>query len=96
MLLIHCPYCKESRDQSEFSPAGEAFIARPESPEGISDEEWADYVFYRTNHKGNHWEQWVHSNGCRKYFLVERSTISHQILQVAPFGARNSETELRD
>jgi len=50
MLLIHCPYCKESRDQSEFSPAGEAFIARPKSPEGISDEEWADYVFYRTNH----------------------------------------------
>jgi len=94
MLLIHCPYCKEARDQSEFSPAGEAFIARPESPEGISDEEWADYVFYRTNHKGNHWEQWVHTNGCRKYFLVERSTISHQILQVAPFGARNSETEL--
>jgi len=94
MLLIHCPYCKESRVQREFSPAGEAFIARPESPEGISDEEWADYVFYRTNHKGNHWEQWVHTNGCRKYFLVERSTISHQILQVAPFGARNSETEL--
>ena len=94
MLLIHCPYCKESRDQSEFSPAGEAFIARPKNPEGISDDEWADYVFYRTNHKGNHWEQWVHANGCRKYFLVERSTISHQILQVVPFGARNSETEL--
>ena len=94
MLLIQCPYCKESRDQNEFSPAGEAFIARPKSPKDISDEEWADYVFYRTNHKGNHWEQWVHANGCRKYFLVERSTISHQILQVAPFGARNSETEL--
>ena len=94
MLLIHCPYCKESRAQSEFSPAGEAFIARPKNPEGISDDEWADYVFYRTNHKGNHWEQWVHANGCRKYFLVERSTITHQILQVAPFGARNSETEL--
>ena len=48
MLLIHCPYCKESRDQSEFSPAGEAFIARPKNPEGISDEEWAAYVIYRT------------------------------------------------
>ena len=94
MLLIHCPYCKESRDQSEFSQAGEDFIASPKNPEGISDDDWADYVFYRTNHKGNHWEQWVHANGCRKYFLVERSTISHQILQVAPFGARNSETEL--
>ena len=61
MFLIACPYCKESRDQNEFSPAGEAFIARPENPEALSDEEWADYVFYRTNIKGDHWEQWVHT-----------------------------------
>ena len=51
MFLIHCPYCNEEREQEEFSPAGEAFIARPVEPEGISDEAWADYVFYRTNHK---------------------------------------------
>jgi sarcosine oxidase subunit delta len=49
MFSIHCPYCKEPRDQNEFSPAGEAFIARPENPEALSDEQWADYVFYRTN-----------------------------------------------
>jgi len=91
MFLIHCPYCNEEREQSEFSPAGEAFIARPEVPDNISDEAWADYVFYRTNHKGDHWEQWVHSNGCRKYFMVERSTITHEILRVAPFGADISE-----
>ena len=38
MFSIHCPYCKEPRDQNEFSPAGEAFIARPENPEALSDE----------------------------------------------------------
>ena len=66
MFSIHCPYCKESRDQNEFSPAGEA-------------------IFYRTNHKGDHWEQWVHTSGCRKYFLVKRSTITHEVLEVATF-----------
>ena len=91
MFLIDCPYCKESRDQNEFSPAGEAFIARPQNPEALSDEEWADYVFYRTNHKGDHWEQWVHTAGCRKYFLVKRSTISHEVIQVSTFGEINSE-----
>ena len=45
MFLIDCPYCKEARDQNEFSPAGEAFIARPKNPEQLSDDEWADYVF---------------------------------------------------
>ena len=93
MFVIDCPYCKESRDQNEFSPAGEAFIARPQNPEELSDNEWADYVFYRTNHKGDHWEQWVHTNGCRKYFLVKRSTISHEILEVAAFGEVISENK---
>ncbi len=91
MLLLYCPYCKEDREQSEFSVAGEAFIARPKNPEAISDEDWADYVFYRTNLKGNHWEQWVHTHGCRKYFILKRSTITHEILQVAPFGAEITE-----
>ena len=94
MFLIDCPYCKESRDQNEFSPAGEAFIARPQNPEDLSDAEWADYVFYRSNHKGYHWEQWVHTNGCRKYFLVKRSTISHEIIKVAAFGEVTSDSEL--
>ena len=43
MFLIDCPYCKESRDQNEFAPAGEAFIARPQNPEALTDEEWADF-----------------------------------------------------
>ncbi len=93
MFLFYCPYCKEEREQNEFSASGEAFITRPKTPEAMSDEDWADYVFYRTNHKGNHWEQWVHTNGCRKYFIVKRSTINHEILQVEPFGTEISEQE---
>ncbi len=92
MFLINCQYCKESRDQNEFSAAGEAFIERPQNPEALTDEEWADYVFYRTNHKGDHWEQWVHTSGCRKYFLVKRSTISHEVKEVATFGEVKGES----
>ena len=42
MFLFYCPYCKEEREQNEFSAAGEAFIARPKIPEAISDEDWAE------------------------------------------------------
>lgn len=83
MLIIKCPYCNELREQNEFSAGEEAFIGRPENPEKLNDEQWADYVFYRDNVKGEHWEQWVHTYGCRKYFLVKRSTIDNEIKQTA-------------
>ena len=37
MLLIECPWCGQ-RDESEFSYAGEAHIARPLETEKLSDE----------------------------------------------------------
>ena len=49
MLLIHCPHCQEYRDEEEFSYGGEAHIVRPLEPEALSDEEWGDYLFFRTN-----------------------------------------------
>ena len=49
MLLIHCPYCEEMREEEEFSPAGQAHIERPLNPEEISDEQWAHYLFFRKN-----------------------------------------------
>ena len=79
MLRIYCPYCAEEREEPEFNYAGEAFIKRPEQPAKVDDGDWADYVFKRTNTKGWQWEQWVHSAGCRKFFLVERNTIDHSI-----------------
>ena len=47
MLFIHCPYCDESRSLEDFTFAGEAFVKRPIQPEEITDEKWANYVFFQ-------------------------------------------------
>jgi sarcosine oxidase subunit delta len=78
MLLIECPWCGE-RDETEFSYAGEAHIARPLETQKLSDEEWANYLFMRKNTKGLHREQWLHAAGCRRYFNVLRDTVSYKI-----------------
>ena len=81
MLLIRCPYCEEERPELEFRNAGEAHIARPSDPEGASDDEWGNYLFFRKNPRGLHHEQWFHAVGCRKFFNVTRDTVSYEILE---------------
>ena len=85
MLLIPCPWCGP-RDETEFSCGGEAHIERPLEPAAMSDDQWADYLFLRTNPKGRHLERWVHSRGCRRWFNVERHTVSHEITAVYEMG----------
>ena len=85
MLLIECPWCGP-RDQTEFACGGEAHIARPKDPDALSDDEWANYLFMRKNPKGLHREQWHHSAGCRRWFNVERDTVSYQIKSVYKLG----------
>ncbi len=85
MLNINCPWCGE-RDEHEFSYGGEAHIVRPPDPVALSDEQWADYVFLRTNPKGAHRERWVHTHGCRRWFNVCRDTVTHEILSVYKVG----------
>lgn len=78
MLLIECPWCG-LRDQTEFSYHGEAHIARPTDPQKLSDAQWGEYVFFRTNPKGMHAERWMHSHGCRRWFNALRDTHSDRI-----------------
>ena len=78
MLLIPCPWCGP-RAESEFTCGGEADIARPLKPEALSDREWGDYLFMRTNARGRHREQWHHSFGCRRWFVLERDTVSYAV-----------------
>ncbi|MDQ0324465.1 heterotetrameric sarcosine oxidase delta subunit [Rhodopseudomonas julia] len=85
MFVISCPYCG-ARDQSEFSYGGEAHIARPEWREDMSDAEWADFVFMRSNPKGVLAERWVHSAGCRRFFNMLRNTATDEILAVYKIG----------
>ena len=85
MLQIECPWCG-ARDESEFTCGGEAHIVRPKDPDALSDAEWADYLFMRTNPRGAHREQWNHAHGCRRWFNVVRDTVSYQISAVYKVG----------
>ncbi len=76
MILIHCPYCDETRPELEFTYAGEAHIARPADPSSLSDEEWERYLFIRANPKGRHNERWRHSFGCGRFFNAVRDTVT--------------------
>jgi len=78
MFLIRCPWCGE-RAETEFSYGGEGGISRPLDPNALTDEDWADYLFMRTNPRGPHEELWNHSQGCRRWFGVKRDTVSYKI-----------------
>ncbi|NGO72728.1 sarcosine oxidase subunit delta [Streptomyces boncukensis] len=81
MLLITCPWCGP-RDETEFHCGGQAHVPHPAAPDGLTDPEWAEYLFYRDNPKGARAEIWAHSAGCRRWFNALRDTASHAVLAV--------------
>ena len=85
MLLIPCPWCGP-RDQSEFSWGGEAHNVRPVDTRGIGDDEWADYLFMRSNPKGPFAERWVHSAGCGRWFDIVRDTADDRVIRAGKPG----------
>jgi sarcosine oxidase subunit delta len=85
MLLIACPWCGP-RPETEFSYGGEAQIARPKEPRKLSDEQWANYLYMRSNPRGLYLEQWCHTSGCRRWFNLTRDTVSYQILGNSEHG----------
>ncbi|MCW5644614.1 MAG: sarcosine oxidase subunit delta [Rhodoferax sp.] len=80
MLKITCPWCGP-RAESEFSCGGEAHIVRPLDTDALDDRQWGDYLFMRKNPKGQHFEQWHHSQGCRRWFNAERDTVTYRFKQ---------------
>ena len=85
MMQIPCPWCG-LRDEEEFTCGGEAGITRPNSPEEATDQEWAHYLFMRINAKGLQREIWRHTWGCRQWFVLDRHTVTHDIVSVAHNG----------
>ena len=85
MLLIHCPYCGMERPELEFRYGGEAHIARPQDPSGLTDEEWSAFLYLRANPKGLHAERWRHI-GCGRFFNCVRDTISDKIFHTYKAG----------
>lgn len=81
MQLISCPWCG-AREEAEYHYGGEAHVAYPRDVAATSDDEWAEYLFFRDNPKGPFAERWLHSAGCRRWFNAVRDTSTHRILAV--------------
>lgn len=78
MLLLPCPWCGP-RDEIEFSYGGQAHVPYPPSPAELTDQEWAEYLFFRDNPKGPFAERWVHTAGCRRWFNAVRDTVTYEV-----------------
>jgi sarcosine oxidase subunit delta len=85
MLLINCPCCGE-RPEIEFRYAGEAHVARPPDPGAVSDQEWTEYVYVRSNPKGVHAERWRHLHGCGRFFNALRDTVTDKFVTTYKVG----------
>ena len=85
MLLLTCPWCG-ARDETEFAYGGQAHVAHPAVPADLTDQEWAEYLFFRDNPKGPFAERWVHSTGCRRWFNAVRDTATHRFLATYRIG----------
>ena len=83
MLQIRCPYCG-LRDESEYRFGGPSHVVRPAFD--CDDSTWGAYLFERENPKGLHYERWMHSYGCGRWFNVARDTVTHEILAVYAMG----------
>lgn len=81
MMLIPCPWCGP-RDENEFHYGGQADVRYPVDPGSVSDEEWARFLFFRDNPKGFFAERWSHTSGCRRWFNIQRDTVTNAIRPV--------------
>lgn len=78
MLVINCPVCGVEGEEGDFHYGGQAHIRRPATtdPDNISDAEQRDYLFWRHNPMGLHFERWRCDRGCGKWFHAARDTMS--------------------
>ncbi len=77
MQLISCPFCG-LRDETEFRFGAEAGKRRGTA--SSSAEEWANYLYFQGNPKGQTREIWVHL-ACGEFFMLERDSMTHEIHQ---------------
>ena len=94
MLILECPYCGVTAEETEFHGGGEAHIKRfgPGSSEG----DFEGYLFHRENPKGVHFERWRHVNGCGKWFHVARDTATLEVFGAYSAQVSEPPQEIRD
>ncbi len=77
MQIFPCPFCGP-RDESEFHYVGEP-KARPEPAGSVSDAEWAGYLWFNANPKGEAREIWLHLT-CMEMFAMTRDTATNAVV----------------
>ena len=76
MILLPCPWCGLRNDQ-EFHHLGE--VRRRPDVHAASPAQWRAYLYERDNPCGWVRENWYHRAGCRRYFTVERHTLTNAV-----------------
>ena len=74
--LSDCPHCGR-RPTQEFTVRSDASLKRPQPGAGL--DAWHAYAFLRDNPRGRHQEHWHHASGCRRWLVVTRDTMTHQV-----------------
>ncbi|MBK5927956.1 sarcosine oxidase subunit delta [Rhodobaculum claviforme] len=87
MLMLTCPCCGVSAEETEFAPGGAAHLRR--AGPGTPDDAFEAYMFQRDNPRGVHFERWRHAYGCGKWFLAARCTRTLRVL--GTYSARTTE-----
>lgn len=82
MLMLTCPHCGVTAEETEFAPGGAAHLTRhgPGSPDAAFEE----YMFLRDNPRGVHFERWRHAHGCGKWFIAARCTTTLRVFATYP------------
>jgi len=86
MLILTCPCCGVTADETELAPGGQAHLKRESI--GSQDREFENYLFMRDNPRGVHFERWRHAYGCGKWFLAARDTMTLEV-----FGTYAAQTK---
>ena len=94
MLMLHCPFCDEYVEETELQAGGEAHLKR--FGPGSSEEEFHDYLFTRENPKGVHFERWRHVNGCGKWFIAARCTVTLEVFGTYPANCAEPPQWIKD
>ena len=75
MLLVPCPNCGP-RNSADLRYVGES-RPRPD-PNSATPDEWRAYLYERGNRAGILRETWYCRSGCRRYFVLERNTVTNR------------------
>ena len=76
MIIVPCPNCGP-RNSGDLRNCGEN-VPRPD-PSTASLVEWREYLYMRENPAGWVSETWYCRGGCRRYFTVQRNTMTNEV-----------------